>query len=158
MKWATAISIAERGPSAIVRPVAGDRLGQGGAPRSGVGRVAEVLDLVRDGAVGEFHDAHRERGHTVVGDDALADPQVPGADDAADREMPICRMTAALCPDGVAPAKALSGLRVVQDRVDRVDGVLPVAVPAFGGLPVLCQLGPVRRSPSIATPLKVRMP
>src|SRR3954451_24369586 len=118
MKWATAISNAERGPSAIVRPVAGDRLGQGGAPRSGVERVAEVLDFVRDGAVGEFHDAHREGGHAVVGDDALTDPQVPGPADPADGEVPIRRMTAALRTDGVAPTEALAGLRIVQDRVD----------------------------------------
>jgi hypothetical protein len=56
--------------------------------------------------------------------------------------MPFCRVTAALGLDVGAAAETLTRLRVVQDRVGRVDGVLGRAVAALGGVPVFCHPGP----------------
>ena len=58
--------------------------------------VCEVLCLVRHMLVSEFHDAHRVSGRAVVGDDALAHPQVPAAEDPQDGEVPGGRVAAAL--------------------------------------------------------------
>src|SRR5690349_3666997 len=74
-----------------------DRLSQRRPPRRSLELVTEILGFVCDVALGELHNAHRERRDAVVGDDALADPQIPDAADPADREMPVCRVTAALC-------------------------------------------------------------
>src|ERR1700760_2329591 len=46
-------------------------------------------------------------------------------------------MATALRRDGRAAAEPFPGLRVIQDRVYRVDGVLRRAVPLLGGPPVL---------------------
>src|SRR5947209_5980240 len=116
--------------------VSGDLLGQRRPAGRRLEGVAEVLHLVADAAVGELHDAHREGRDAVVGDGALADPEIPAAADPADREVPVGRMAAALGADGVPPAEALTGLRIVQDGVVGVDGVLGLAVAPFGGVPV----------------------
>ena len=52
--------------------------------------------------------------------------------------MPICRVTAALCLDIAATPETLTGLRVVQDRVGRVEGMLGFDIALFGGVPVFC--------------------
>jgi len=52
--------------------------------------------------------------------------------------MPICRVIAALCLDIGPTAETLTRLRVVQDRVVRVDGVLGFDVAPLGGVPVFC--------------------
>ena len=117
---------------------AGIRSGQRRPPRSSLELVTEILGFMCDVALGELHDAHRERGDAVIGDDALADPQIPDAADPADREMPLCRVTAALCLDIGPTAETLTRLRVVQDRVGRVDGVLGFDIAPLGGVPVFC--------------------
>ena len=61
------------------------RLRECGPPGRRAEGVGEVLRLVHHVPVGEFHDAHRVGGHAVVGDDALAHPQIPTAGDAAGR-------------------------------------------------------------------------
>src|SRR4051812_26541679 len=53
--------------------------------------------------------------------------------------MPISGVSASLLPNVAATAEALTGLRVVQDRVVRVDGVLGFGVATFGGVPVVGQ-------------------
>src|SRR3954470_15806350 len=95
-----------------------------------------------DVVLGELHDAHRERSNSVIRDDAFADPQTPAAADPADREMPIRRVTATLLLDSAATAETLTGLRVVQDGVGPVDGVLGLAVAPLGGVPVFGHPGP----------------
>ena len=55
--------------------------------------------------------------------------------------MALGRVPAALRLDLCPAPEPLSGLRVVQDRVGRVDRVLGVGVPALGGRPVLLYPG-----------------
>src|SRR5260370_27101645 len=117
-------------------------MGEGCAAGRGAELVGEILGFMCGVALGELQDAHRERGDAIIGDDALADPQIPDAADPADREMPFCRVTAALCLDIAAAAETLTRLRVVQDRVGCVDGVLGFDVAPLGGVPVFCQPGP----------------
>src|SRR5580704_321708 len=81
-------------------------------------------------------------GHAVVADHALAHPQVPGAGDPQHGEVPARRMAAALRRDGGAAAEPFSRLRVVQDGVRRVNGVLRRAIPLLGGLPMPLDHGP----------------
>ena len=119
----------------------GNRLGQRSAPGSRVEGVGEVLGLVRHETVGDLHDAERVRGHAVIGDHALAHPQVASAHDPPDGEVAFGRVPAALRLDPRPASEALAGLRIVQDRVGSVDRVLGVDVPAFGGLPVLLDPG-----------------
>jgi hypothetical protein len=131
----------------ILRSAAGsfsltrDRLRQFRSPGRSLKAIREILGFVRDESFGVLHDANRVGGHAVVSDHALADPQIPGTEDAADDEVPIRRMTAALCPDLSPAAEPLAGLRVVQDGGGRVDRVLSFDVPALRGLPVLFQAG-----------------
>ncbi|MEV6117755.1 hypothetical protein AB0L59_36130 [Streptomyces sp. NPDC052109] len=72
------------------------RLREGGPPGRRAEGVGEVLRLVHHVLVSEFHDAHRVRRHTVVGDDAFAHPQIRVAGDPLDDEVPIGRVPAAL--------------------------------------------------------------
>ena len=107
----------------------GYRLSQGGTPGRRGERVGEVLGLVRDGTVAEFHDADRVGGGAVIGDHAFTHPEVATALDPAHCEVALGGMPTALGADlGPAP-EALAGLRVVQGGVCRVDRVLRVAVP-----------------------------
>jgi len=76
-----------------------NRLGERGAPGSGREGIGEVLGLVRDETVAELHDADRVCGHAVIGDHALAHPQVAAAQDPADGEVAFGRVPAALCLD-----------------------------------------------------------
>src|SRR3954453_7884430 len=123
--------------------VSRDRFGQRRPPRRSLEGVAEILRFMGDVVPGELHDAHRERSGAVISDDALADPQISAAADPADREVPIRRVTAALPLDVPATAETLAGLRVVQDGVGRIDGVLGLDVAPLGGVPVFCHPGPV---------------
>src|SRR5262249_39406032 len=107
--------------------------------REGVG---EVLGLVLHEAVAELHDADRVRGHAVVGDHALAHPHLAAAEDPAHAEVALRRMAAALRLDPRAAPEALARLRVVEDRVVRVDRVLRLDVTALRGLPVLPHASP----------------
>src|ERR1022692_2742794 len=118
------------------------RLRQRGPPRGRVEGVGKVLSLMGDEAVGELHDAHRVGGHAVVADHALAYPYVPGAANPQHGKVPVRRMATALRRNGRAGAEPFPGLRVIQDCVRRVDGVLGRAVPLFGGPPMFHDLGP----------------
>jgi hypothetical protein len=69
-----------------------NRLGERGAPGSRWEGVGEVLGLVRDETVGHLHDAERVCRRTVVGDHALAHPQVAAALDPADDEVALGRV------------------------------------------------------------------
>src|SRR6202042_2922286 len=89
-----------------------------------------------------LHDADRVGGRTVIGDHALAHPQVAAALNPADGEVAFGRVPAALRLDLVPASEALTGLRVVQDRVFGVDRVLEIDVPALRGLPVLSDPSP----------------
>ena len=84
----------------------------------------------------ELHDAHRVAGHPVVRDEDLADPEVAAARDAVDGEMSIGGVRAALCGDRVTAPKSFTRLRIVEDGVGAVDGVLDLALSVFGCLPV----------------------
>ena len=71
------------------------RFSERSAPgRRGEG-VGEVLGLVHDEAFGELHDADREGRHPVIGDHALAHPDVIAAQDPAGGEVAFGRMPAA---------------------------------------------------------------
>src|ERR1700761_7394662 len=126
----------------MVSGTVGDRLGQRLPPGCGREGVGEVLGFVADQVTGELHDAHRVGGHAVVGDHDLADPELATAADPVDGEGALGRVPAPLSPDLRPAAESLAGLRVVQDRVGRVDCVLGVGVSGFGGLPVLLDPGP----------------
>src|SRR5450755_2853820 len=95
-----------------------------------------------DEAAGELHDANRVGGHAVVADHALAHPYVPVAADPEHGKVPARRMATALRRNSRAAAEPFPGLRVIQDRVRRVDGVLGRAVPLLGGPPMFHDLGP----------------
>src|SRR5580704_7739598 len=107
------------------------RLREVGPPGLLAEGVSEVLRLVRHVLAGEFHDAHRVAGHAVVGDDALADPQIPAAGDPQDGEVPAGRVPTALRGNRRAAPESFTRLGVIEDRVRGVDGVLGFAVPAF---------------------------
>src|SRR6202522_1328261 len=104
----------------VTRDLLGDRRPRGGG-REGVG---EVLGLVRDQVVFEFHDAYRVGRRAVVGNNALAHPQGAATGGPLDGEVAFGRVPAALLLDRRPAAEALPGLRVVQDRVVGVDRVL----------------------------------
>ncbi len=118
------------------------RLRELGSPGGRRERVGEVLGLVHHLLISELHDAHRVGGLAVVGDDALAHPQVRVAGDPLDGEMPAGRVPAALRRDRDPAPEPFPRLGIVEDRVLGVDGVLGFGVPAFGGLPVLLDRGP----------------
>src|SRR5580658_2110148 len=118
------------------------RLREVGPPGGLAEGVPEVLRLVRHVLAGEFHDAHRVAGYAVVGDDALADPQIPAAGDPQDGEVPAGRVPAALRGNCRAAPESFTRLGVIEDRVRGVDGVLGFAVPAFRCLPVFLDRGP----------------
>ena len=72
------------------------RLGEFCAPRGCTECVREVLRLVHHLPVGKLHDGDRVGRHAVVGDDALAHPQVATRRDPQHREVPIGRVPASL--------------------------------------------------------------
>jgi hypothetical protein len=82
--------------------------------------------------VSKFHDADRVRRRTVIGDHALADPEVAASLDAADGEVAFGGMAAALRLDLGPVAEALAGLRIVEDRIGGVDRVLGIDVQSSG--------------------------
>ena len=86
-----------------------------------------------DQVAGERHDADRMGGRAVIGDHHLAHPQFAAAPDR-DGEMAFGWVPAALGLDAGPAPEPLPGLRVVQDGVLRVDGVLRADIPALGRL------------------------
>jgi hypothetical protein len=83
------------------------RLGECYPPfRRAEGR-SEVLRLVRHIRVGELHDAHGVARHPVVGDDALAYPQISAADDPDGAA--ICAPTTNAATSGGSPAALEQG-------------------------------------------------
>jgi hypothetical protein len=89
-----------------------DRLGERRPPGRCLEGVGEVLGLVRYQAVGELHDAHRVGGRAVIGDDALAHPQVAAAGDPQGGEVAFGRVPAGLAWAATAcPARRGSPLR-----------------------------------------------
>src|SRR6478735_1121864 len=112
------------------------RLGERDARFGRAEGTGEVLRLVRDGAVGELHHRNRIARRTVVGDDDFAHPEVTAADDPQHAEPPIGRMAAPLRRDGRPAAVTLTRLRIVEDRVLRIDRVLDVGVAGFRCPPV----------------------
>lgn len=110
-------------------------------PRRRMKGVCEVLRLVDHLLMFEFHDAHRVAGHAVVCDCNFAHPQIQASNDLADGEMPVGGMPAALWWDRRSAPEPLARLRVVEDRVRRVHGVLGLSVPRFRCLPVFLNRG-----------------
>jgi hypothetical protein len=123
-------------------PLCWDRLSERYTTLGGVERVREVLGLMRDETIVELHDAHRIGGHAVVADHALADPEVAQTLNPAYAEVPLRRMPTTLCPDRRSAFEALTGLRVIQDRVRCVDRMLSTNLSALRGLPVLLYPSP----------------
>src|SRR5450755_2363378 len=78
----------------------GSRAGIGSASAArpgGAGKgSAKYWASLRDETIGDLHDAERICGHAVIGDHALAHPNVAAAQDPADGEVAFGRVPAAL--------------------------------------------------------------
>lgn len=78
------------------------RLRKSCPPRRCLERIYKVLRLMHDQLARKFHNGDRGRGRAVVGDDALAHPQIAMARDSLHCKGPLGRVSSALRGNGCA--------------------------------------------------------
>jgi hypothetical protein len=100
-------------------------------------RFAEILRLMGNLAVPEFHYAYRMERLPVVSEDVFGNPQIASPQNAPDFEALLTRLLCAACLNVGPPANPLPRLRIVENGVLAINLMLGRKIVCVGRRPML---------------------
>src|SRR6478736_8201527 len=104
--------------------------------------IGEILRFVRHQSFTEFHDAHRVRWLTVIGEYEFSDPEIAAADNSPDRKTLLVRLDGSALLNVAPAADPFARLRIIKHGILAVDFMLDLEIARVRSIPVALQRRP----------------